>query len=61
MDETKARRFLLGSTVGLTPVQVEAAVSLMVEQGESAWHAAATVAERDCFCAKCRPDIRRFC
>lgn len=60
MTEDKARRFLNGYTQGLNAEQKERAVRRMVELGECAWHAAAQVTKKPCWCSNCRPDVRRF-
>lgn len=60
MQAAAARRLVNGYTTGMTDEQKDATVARMVETGECVWHAAATVCGKPCWCAGCRPDIRRF-
>ena len=61
----KAHRRLIerrvrGFTAGGTDEQVTAIVDRIVLTGECVLHASAQVANKPCFCADCRPDVRRF-
>jgi hypothetical protein len=60
MTEENARRILLGSTRGLKPAEVAAAVDRMVTLGECSWHAASMVCGTKCCCANCTPGVKRF-
>ena len=63
MTLAQARRYVLSYTAarnGKDDEVIEKTAQRMVDTGECAWHALAQVTSKPCWCADCRPDIRRF-
>lgn len=56
----RARQLVRQYSAGGSPEMVEAVAQRMVAQDECVWHAAAQVTGKQCWCADCRPDARRF-
>jgi hypothetical protein len=59
----QARRYVLSFTAarkGKDDEVIEKTAARMVATGECAWHALSQVTGSACWCADCRPDVRRF-
>lgn len=46
--------------VGKDDAVIAATAERIVRTGECVWHALAQVTKKPCWCARCRPDVRRF-
>lgn len=45
---------------GQDPEFIERVAQRMVAEGECVWHALSVVTGKACWCAACRPDVKRF-
>jgi len=58
-------RMIHASTTGLTTAQIDAAADICLKtalEGDpcGTWHATATIANLECWCSRCKPEIKRF-
>lgn len=57
----QARGYILNSVCDVTPDTLEKMITHMQATGDCVWHTLYLVCEhKQCWCSKCKPEIRRF-